>query len=278
MCYPMKNVAVIGSNGMLGYAVSEYFKSQGYPVYCLTRNDFDISKDDILKLGPLFVDVDVVINCSGIIKQRIDSYPIEEILKVNSIFPINLAKLCDKLNIQCFHITTDCVYSGKKGGYIESDFFDADDVYGMSKNAGDTDLCMTLRTSIIGEEKAHFKSLLSWVKSQKGKTINGYSDHIWNGVTTLYLAEIIENIIELNLYQKGVFHIHSQEVVSKYELTNMINEVYCLGITVNQFRTNAPCDRSLLSEKHLSSQLVKKDIKTQLIELKAFFDEIQSRV
>lgn len=268
----MSDIVVIGANGMLGYAVSEYFAANGYSVKRMTRNDFDISKDDISELEPFLAGATAVINCSGIIKQKIADHSIEEILKVNSIFPINLAKLSDKLKVQCFHITTDCVYSGKKGGYTESDLFDAEDVYGMSKNAGDTDLCMTLRTSIIGEEKSHFTSLLSWVKSQKGKTINGYLDHFWNGVTTLYLAEIIHEIIKSNLYQKGIFHIHSKEVVSKYELTVMINKVYGLGIKINRFETNEPCDRSLKSEKGLSGLLVKKDLKTQITELKSFFD------
>lgn len=271
----MRNIVVIGANGMLGYAVSEYLASAGYRVKRMARNEFDISKDDIATLEPFLAGADAVVNCSGIVKQKMDSYSIEEVLKVNSIFPINLAKLSDRLKVRCFHVTTDCVYSGKKGGYAESDLFDADDVYGMSKNAGDTDLCMTLRTSIIGEEKSHFTSLLSWVKSQKGKTINGYTDHLWNGVTTLYLAEIIRNIIESNLYQKGIFHIHSPEVVSKYELTCMINEAYGLGIRINRFETHEPCDRSLRSEKSLSSLLVKKDLKTQIAELKAFFDTVE---
>jgi dTDP-4-dehydrorhamnose reductase len=273
----MKNIIVIGANGMLGYAVSEYFSSSGYSIRRLTRKDFDIAKDDVTRLEHFLNGVDAVINCSGIVKQKIDDYSIEEVLKVNSIFPVNLAKLCEKLNVQCFHITTDCVYSGKKGGYVESDLFDAEDVYGMSKNAGDTDLCMTLRTSIIGEEQAHFTSLLSWVKAQKGKTIDGYTDHLWNGVTTLYLAQLIEEIIRSGLYQKGVFHIHSRNVVSKYELTGLINGVYGLGININPRETHAPCDRSLGSEKGLSDRLVKKDLKTQIIELKTFFDTVRGK-
>lgn len=271
----MSTIVVIGANGMLGYAVSEYFAANGHRVKRVTRQEFDISKDDIQKLEPFLAGASAVVNCSGIVKQKIDDHTVEEVLKVNSIFPINLAKLCDRLKIQCFHITTDCVYSGKKGGYTESDLFDADDLYGMSKNAGDTDLCMTLRTSIIGEEKSHFTSLLSWVKAQKGKTINGYADHLWNGVTTLYLAEIIGNIIESELYQKGIFHIHSNDVVSKYELVTMINEVYGLGIMINRFETGQPCDRSLRSEKSLNALLVNKDLRTQIDELKTFFEQLK---
>jgi len=268
----MNKLVVVGANGMLGYAVSRYFESHGYQVKALSRKEFDISRDPIENLGEIIRGYDALINCSGVIKQRINEYSVEEILKVNAIFPVNLAMLCDQLGILCFHVTTDCVYSGKKGVYSESDFFDADDVYGMSKNAGDTNNCMTLRTSIIGEEKNNFKSLLSWVKSQKGKTINGYADHLWNGVTTLYLAEIIEKIIDQNLYEKGIFHIHTKQTLSKYDITNIINDVYGLDIKIQKVNTGAPCDRSLKSEKPLNDLLVTKDLRTQIVEMKNFFE------
>lgn len=267
-----ETIVVTGSNGMLGYAVSEYFKRQGGMVRPLSRKDFDISKDGMEKLAGIIKGADVVINCAGVIRQRMGEYSIEEVLKVNSIFPVNLARLCESLNIMCFHITTDCVFSGKNGPYSESDFFDAEDTYGMSKNAGDTDKCMTLRTSIIGEEKCNYKSLLSWVISQRSNTVNGYTDHLWNGVTTLYLAEIIEKIIHDNLYQKGIFHIHSKEALSKYEMIRMISRVYDLNVTVTELSTGSPCDRSLKSEKLLNDMLVVKSFEAQLLEMKHFFE------
>lgn len=269
----MKKLVVIGANGMLGYAVSRYFGSQGYQVEALSRREFDIYRDPIERLAEAIRGRDIVINCAGVIKQRISDYSVEEVLKVNAIFPVNLARLCDRLGILCFHVTTDCVYSGKKGQYSESDFFDADDVYGMSKNAGDTNGCMTLRTSIIGEEKEHFKSLLSWVKSQRGQTVNGYADHLWNGVTTVCLAEVIGKIIDQGLHEKGIFHIHTKQTLSKFDITSLINDVYGLGITVKKFHTGAPCDRSLKSEGPLSDRLVTKDLRTQLVEMRRFFEE-----
>lgn len=267
-------VLVLGGIGMLGYAVSEYFKHNGYYVESITRKEFNIEKDSIKQLENAVKYSDFVINCAGVIKPRISETSIEDILRVNAIFPRNLAKLCNRYEKPCFHITTDCVYSGKKGKYIESDCFDAEDIYGLSKNAGDITDCMVLRTSIIGEEKNTSRSLLSWVKSQKGKTINGYINHYWNGVTTIYFAEIIETILKKGLYEKGIFHIFSKEIVSKFKLLNLINEIYDLGITINRFETPEPCNRSLSSEKDLCKKVVKKSFKKQIKEMKIFFKSV----
>ena len=181
----MKNVLVIGSNGMLGYAVLEYFKRKNYHVRSITRKQFDIAKDSIEKLGDIAETVDFAVNCAGIINKRVSEFAIEDILKVNSIFPRNLGKLFNKHGKACFHITTDCVFSGERGLYTESDYFDAEDIYGLSKAGGDMPECMVLRTSIIGEENSNSRSLLEWARNQSGNTINGYTNHLWNGVTTL---------------------------------------------------------------------------------------------
>ena len=273
----MKNILVIGSDGMLGYAVTEYFTKKGYSVIPLTINVFDITKDAMEKFESFLKNIEVVINCAGIIKQIISKFPIEYILQVNSIFPRNLAKICGMHDIKCFHITTDCVYSGEKGNYDENDYYDATDVYGMTKNAGDITDCMTLRTSIIGEEKEQQRSLLEWAKSQRGKQANGFTNHYWNGVTTIYLAEIIENIIKNNLYEKDIFHIFSPEIVSKYELLNLINEIYHLDININKFSTKKKCDRSLSSVKQLCNKIVNKSLFQQIGEMHIFFNLLNNK-
>lgn len=268
----INSILVIGSNGMLGYTVSQYFKRKKYKVVELTRDKFDIDKDRIERLSRYLKKVDVVINCAGIIKPRIKKISIEEILKVNSIFPRNLAKLANKYKSMCFHVTSDCVYSGKKGSYREKDYYDGQDIYGLSKAAGDTNGCMTLRTSIIGEEKQNKYSLLEWARSQKGKEIRGFVNHYWNGVTALYLVEIMEEIIISNLYKKGVFHIFSPEIVTKYELLKIINEVYQLNLKIIKFITSQSCNRSLGTIYDLNKKLVKKPLKQQIKELRTFFE------
>lgn len=270
----MEKVLVIGSTGMLGFAVSEYFISKGYDVKKLTRNDFDIGTEAHENFIPFLKDVEVVINCAGLIKPTIGKFPIEQALRVNSIFPRNLAKMTNERGIKCFHITTDCVYTGKKGNYDENSLFDAEDTYGMTKNAGENKDCMVLRTSIIGEENGQSRSLLEWAKSQAGKEVNGFTNHLWNGVTTLYLAEVIENILKQNLYQKGIFHIHSPNTVNKYELLQIFDRVYELKYSkINATEAKDAVDRSMTSIYSLSNQVVTKILEEQIAEMKEFFSE-----
>lgn len=267
----MKNVVVIGSTGMLGYAVSEYFTRKNYFVTKINRLEYDIAKDPIEKLEPILKGKDFVINCAGVIKPMIAKTPIEDVLRVNTIFPRNLAKLCDKYELHCYHVTTDCVYSGKRGNYNENDIFDADDVYGMSKNGGDQTECMVLRTSIIGEEKGQSKSLLEWARNNAGEDVNGFTNHLWNGVTTLYFAEIVETIESKNLYEKGIFHIHSPNTVNKYELLQQMSDAYDLQLKIKAIEAKDMINRNLASIKNLTKKVAIKTIQQQILEMKRFF-------
>lgn len=264
-------IAVLGSNGMLGYAMREYLLSQGHDVIAVSRDTFDIAVRPFAEIVPTIDAVDAVINCAGVIKPRIAEMPIEHVLQVNAIFPRNLAKHCAAQKIPCIHVTTDCVYSGKKGRYDENDLFDADDVYGMSKNAGETKDCMVLRTSIIGEENGTGRSLLEWARSQAGKEVKGFLNHHWNGVTTLQLAKICENILKSGLYQTGLFHVHSPEVVNKYELVALMNEIYNLNLRIQPCDAPSPCDRSMSSVFPLSKKVSTLSLGKQLQEMKDFF-------
>lgn len=225
---------------MLGNYISKYFpKAQK-----ITRKDFDIIKDNIKKLQKLLLSNSIVINCIGLIPQRNNSNQ-KEYLKVNSIFPNELSIICSILNIKLIHITTDCVFSGKKGNYIETDNHDEKNIYGQSKSLGEPDNCTIIRTSIIGEELKNKKSLLEWVKSNKDKEINGYINHYWNGLTCLELAKLIEYIINNNLYWVGVKHFFSPKSVSKYELVKIINNTYNLNIKTNKYKTKNSINKTL---------------------------------
>lgn len=268
-------VLIFGANGMLGYAVSEYMKRQNIHVAPYTRKEFDIAKDSLSKLMNVIEESDAIINCAGIIKPMIQKNSPEEVLKVNGVFPKNLAKLTNGLGKKLIHITTDCVYSGKDGKYSEISPFDAEDLYGISKNAGENAECMTIRTSIIGEEKnQNFRSLLEWAKGQRGNEVTGFTNHKWNGITTVYLSEALTKIISNeNLYQKGIFHLHSPNTLNKYELLDTINQVYQLDLKIKPKEVGEVCDRSLSSEFNFSRTLITKDIKTQIQEMKEFFTQ-----
>jgi dTDP-4-dehydrorhamnose reductase len=270
-------IGVLGAGGMLGYAVCEYFARTGTAVLAIRRSEFDIGRDPLDKLERLVGSVRHIVNCAGVIKPMIAATCIEDVLRVNTVFPHNLARLGDRLGIQVFHVTTDCVYSGARGGYIETDTFDADDVYGMSKSGGDAAPAMVLRTSIIGEERASRRSLLEWVRAQRGGTVKGFLNHRWNGVTTVHFAEIIHQLIEGALYQRGLFHIHSPDVVTKCELLRLIAEAYELDLKIEPVEADAACDRSLMSQYDLAARLCTKSLRQQLDDMRRFFTPAPSQ-
>jgi dTDP-4-dehydrorhamnose reductase len=264
-------VAVIGAGGMLGYAVAEHFSRAGCSVIPLRRGDYDIARDPLDNLEALVCAASVIVNCAGVIKPMIASTPVEDVLRVNSIFPRNLALLGERLGVPTFHVTTDCVYSGRTGGYTESDVFDADDVYGLSKCGGDGPFGMVLRTSIIGEEQGNRRSLLEWARSQQGQKVSGFVNHRWNGVTTVQLAAVIDGIIAARAYKRGIYHIHSPETVTKFELLSLIDEVYELGLTIEPVNAPAACDRSLTSIHDVTTRFSTKSVRRQLEEMRDFF-------
>jgi len=261
-------IVLFGSNGMLGEYLKSYL-SKKYDVLSLTRKDIDLSVIDESSLMNFLKNNvskdDIIINGCGIIKQR-DYKPIEMIM-VNSVFPNLLAKFKKDIDCKIIHITTDCVFSGSRGLYVETDKHDCLDDYGKSKSLGENPLLTTIRTSIIGEEKSNKKSLLEWVISNRNKTIDGYDNHLWNGVTCLELSKFISEMIENNNFWEGVKHIFSPSTLSKYELVNIINDVYDLNITVNKKTTDVNCYRNLSSN---SSGIITKTLKEQILELKEY--------
>ncbi len=264
-------ITIFGAGGMLGYAVSEFFESVGFETVKVSRKDFDIAKEPHDKAGEFLSDSDFAVNCAGVIKPRIKDMSVEDVLTVNSLFPKNFAKIANKLGVKSFHITTDCVYSGKKGNYDENDLFDADDLYGLSKSGGDYAETMVLRTSIIGEELNQNRSLLEWAKSQKGNGVFGFTNHLWNGITTLQLAKIIKKIIDENLYEQKLFHIYSPDSVTKFELLKILNDVYELDLEITPKDADVAVDRTLTSVYELSGKISRVKIYDQVKEMREFF-------
>ena len=172
------------------------------------------------------------------------------------------------------HISSDCVFSGKTGNYTVDSITDATDLYGITKSLGEIayQSALVLRTSIIGEEVNNKYSLLEWAKSQVGKKISGYTDHMWNGVTTLQLSKIIASIIEPDWFDYGIWNI-SGEIVSKYQLLNTINKVYNLKLEIDKIVSNAPINRTLVPYTDMFDFDEIPSIEQQLNELKEFCNE-----
>ena len=261
-------IILFGSNGMLG-SYLKFHLGLEYDVVALTRKDIDISVVDESELLAFMANNisknDVIINAAGVIKQR--SYDTFDMVMVNSVFPHILAKFKKRVGCNVVHITTDCVYNGSLGTYIESDEHDCTDEYGRSKSLGENPTITNIRTSIIGEEKSNKKSLLEWVVSNKDKTIDGYENHTWNGVTCLELSKLISEIIKNNLFWTGVKHAFSPDTVTKYELVSMINEIYDLNITINKKMTDNHCFRNLSTSW---GRMINRPLYEQILELKDF--------
>lgn len=238
-------IYIFGSNGMLGRYVTKYL-STTHNVTPLTRKDFDIANDSLAKLETILnLNRDsIIVNCAGMIPQR-GSENNRDYLRINTVFPLWLSILAAKYGSKVIHITTDCVFSGKKGQYTEEDEHDADYMYGTSKSLAENDSICVIRTSIIGEELENKKSLLEWVRQQDGQTIKGFANHYWNGVTCLQLAKLIKQIIKNHWYWHGVHHVFSPNTVSKYELVKMIVKIYDLNVKIEEHVMENKVDRSL---------------------------------
>lgn len=260
-------ILVLGMNGMLGRYVYNYLIDD-YEVVGTTRNELDASTISKNVLVSSIRSGDVVINCIGIIKQRNEAKKLE-FVTVNSLFPLLLQEACLKQKAKFIHITTDCVYDGLVGRYNEDHTHTATDIYGMSKSLGEPEEATVIRTSIIGEEKGQARSLVEWIKSNRDSTVNGYTNHFWNGITCLQFAKVCEYMIKNNLFWRGVKHITSPATVNKFELVNMISDIYDLNITVTPFETPEKCDRSMSSVRD-DIEISIPELEVQIREMKDF--------
>jgi dTDP-4-dehydrorhamnose reductase len=258
---------LFGSTGMLGNYLKNYLDKY-YDIVCITRDIYDIENDNDHKLQSVinqYITNDniIIINAAGIIPQRHNN-DINKYIKVNTLFPHKIQYIIKDKNIPFIHITTDCVFSGTIGNYNEISDKDSKTLYGISKLLGEPNDACIIRTSIIGLENNNKSSLLEWIISNKNNTINGYVNHIWNGITCLTLSKIIKYMIDNNIYWLGVKHIYSPNSVTKYELCNIINNIFNLNIIINKMNTDK-CDRTLSSINPID--YIINDIHSQIEEL-----------
>lgn len=230
----MKRVSVLGAGGMAGHVVSMYLsEAGGYRVQNISHSiklnkDWiladverrDSVSDEIEKFCP-----DVVINCVGLLVKDSEHNP-GMAAYVNGYFPHFLERLGRRHGFRLIHLSTDCVFSGDKGEYSETDFRDGRGFYAQSKAMGEivNSKDLTIRTSIIGPElKDNASGLFHWLMNSKGP-VKGFARVYWNGITTLELAKSIEKLLLENI--SGLFHLATSKKVSKYELICMLRDVW----------------------------------------------------
>jgi len=260
---------LLGANGMLGSMTKKVLAKQNRMAIVSTSTDgkdgnllFNVLTDSIHDLLEE-IKPDFVVNAIGVIKPRIhekSSKSVSEAISVNSLFPHLLNQAAKVHDIFTIQIATDCVYSGTDGNYTESSSHDALDVYGKSKSLGEvhSENFLNIRSSIIGPEVGRSQSLLEWFKSQDGsKRLQGFSNHMWNGVTTLQFAKVCSSIILQGAKMSGTFHFVPANIVSKYDLLQTLNKEYCGGQrNIDSITISPAVDRTLSTNFHDTNEML----------------------
>ena len=272
-------ILILGSSGILSRTLQLYLSKKNIDFLTISReknnsrnvnlkniSNFKNLEQLIFKIRPTHI-----INCIGITKFN-NKYKNKKLtISLNTKMPIYLAELCKFNKIYLLHISTDCVFSGKKGDYSDNSYKDTKDLYGLSKNKGEVKnkFTATIRTSFIGPELNTKKSLLSWFLNEK-KFVRGYSKAFFSGLTSLELCKIIYNyFIKKNILQNKIINIGSRRI-SKFTLLTKIRKIFKKNINIVRYQ-NFIIDRSLDSKKFrklTSYKVVKWD--KMLLELKKF--------
>jgi len=256
-------ILVLGASGMLGNTVLRWFDrhAEGELVGSvrdlgavrglqshLRRARFVAGLDvhDAGKLKELLRQIrpDVVVNCVGVVKQLMGAEDPVQAIPINALFPHRLARLCQNLGARLVHISTDCVFSGRRGGYREDDVADAEDLYGRSKLMGEVVAphAVTLRTSIIGHELNSAHALLGWFLSQRG-VVPGFSNAVFSALPTVELARVIGRYVLPDASLHGIYHV-AGPTINKYELLKLVAKIYRSDTQVTAVPTLV-VDRSL---------------------------------
>ena len=212
-------------------------------------NLFDVKNEKDFCDHIKYIKPDYIINCIGVLIRESNT-SIENAIYINSYFPHMLKKFASQINSKLIHISTDCVFSGKKGKYIESDFKDGTGIYAQTKILGEIQdtTNLTLRTSVIGPEiRDSGEGLFGWFMRQEG-IISGFEKVIWSGVTTLELAKIIKLSIDNEL--TGLCHVTNNSSINKYELLKLFKKYTQKNIEIKPFNGKS-LDKSLIDTRLL---------------------------
>jgi dTDP-4-dehydrorhamnose reductase len=260
-------ILIIGVTGMLGNAIfrSLLNSNVNHQVVGTARSEnalrlfkpefsqhvitgVDVENHDLLIQVLAKVRPEIVINCVGLVKQLAEANNPLLAVPLNTLLPHKIADICSLIGARLIHISTDCVFSGAKGNYLESDLPDAKDLYGRSKLLGEVDYphAITLRTSIIGHELSGNKSLIGWFLSQKNQ-VKGFTRAIFSGLPTVELARVVQDFVLPYPQLHGIYHIAAKPI-DKYSLLKLVAQVYGKNIEIVT-DDSFVIDRSLNAQK-----------------------------
>jgi len=262
----MTRVLVLGSTGMLGSAVNQILQESGHDVVAASRtrgirfDAEDLASTELLASSGLSAG-DFVVNCVGLTKARIhENDPVSRGLavKLNIEFPYDLAAASKQHGVKVIQVATDCVFSGTSGNYSEIASHDALDVYGKTKSLGEvpSDNVMHLRCSLVGPERGRSSLFFEWVRSQpRGSMVFGYTNHIWNGLSSRAFGRIVAGVVEQDIFRAGVQHLVPYDQVTKDELVRM--QLSALGrtdVTVNPTQADFEVNRTLSTKNSAANR------------------------
>jgi dTDP-4-dehydrorhamnose reductase len=248
----MKRVLILGVSGLIGHKLYQTL-NQDFEVFAtihkakenygnlpIFSSDNVIEKVDVLDFENLekvilTVNPDVILNCVGITKRKINPEIKEEVIFVNSVFPHKLANWAKKHNKRVIHFSTDCVFDGKIGNYTEESLTTAEDLYGRTKALGEINYnhTLTIRSSFIGQELFDKTEMLDWFLSQENKTINGFKKVFYSGVSTKYMANVVANIIQNFPNLSGLYQLAPENPIAKYDLLCIAKEAFDINVQIN---------------------------------------------
>jgi dTDP-4-dehydrorhamnose reductase len=254
-------ILILGADGMIGHKIAQSLED--FELILASRKSTSLKSIGIIKgkmvLHNLITDSldllldsttpDIIINCAGITTRRGVEDNIVNTGLLNSELPHKLDSWANLNSKKLIHFSTDCVFSGNRGNYLDNDFADADDIYGKSKALGEVDSpnTLTLRCSMIGRELYNFTELFEWLKKNKNKKIEGYSKTFYSGITTVRMGIILNQILKKNLNLSGIYNISSTPI-SKFDLLIKLSNAFNLNVEVKQ-NTNNKSNKVLISEK-----------------------------
>jgi dTDP-4-dehydrorhamnose reductase len=265
-----KRVLVLGVSGMLGHMVTRVLaESSDIDVHGTQMFDknapfyFDVMSGlgELEAICDQLSDCDYFVNCTGILPGKIDEIKpdtIRKAIKINSIFPHELSVLARDRSINVLHISTDGVFSGESDNYFEDDTHDCRDLYGITKSLGEVfDMhFLNLRCSIIGPSPFLGGGLMEWfLKQPAGSIVSGYTNHIWNGISTYQFADLCLRIIEGDHFEElrresAVFHFTPNEPLTKYELLCLFRDIFGKEVTIEAVASDDKIYKRVLKTRY----------------------------
>lgn len=263
-------ITVFGSQGMAGHMIVSYLQQQGHKVTALDRSHVDVENTQEVHNVLRSIDADFVVNCIGLLVKDSNERP-DRAAIINSWFPHALEQHFKNTDTRVIHLSTDCVFDGSKGDYIETDTHTETNSYGRSKSLGEinNDKDITFRMSIIGPELKTGTGLMDWLRTTSEQNISGWADAWWNGITTLQLAKCIDQYIN-NPCVTGIYHLVNNHIcINKYNLLLIINRTYNLNKRITPVTGPKPINKVLVDTRQEVDWGIA-DYPTQLEELRNF--------